>query len=280
MTKKFPYLFLIIIFLVSCGPVTPVIPEATPEPIIKFLPPNFLLGNANDYGVYLSVGIFAINKDIAFLLGGIGEPSSGQQSTLLRSEDGGRHWLEVMNPQKGSSVVDFQMLETGEGWALVMWTVEGPGTPILFHTTDNGLTWTKLSEVPKPDGFGVPAGMIFFDHKNGQMIMSVVGGLHDRLAFITTTDGGLSWKETGSYIPPFDDYRLRASAITELYTANLKNFTQSTSLDNSSQWKVELVDKSIIIYRQLFENYSWSKWEILSTLPQHFDYKDGQIIVP
>jgi hypothetical protein len=292
MTKKFLSLFIIISLLVGCGPVTPIAPAPTaipiiptatatpiPEPVVKFLPPDFL-GNASDYGATLSVGIFAITKDIVFLFGGIGDPSGGQQSTLLRSEDGGRHWLEVVNPQKGSDVIDFQMLDTGEGWALIMWVVEGPGAPILFHTKDFGETWTQLSQVPKPEWYAYPVNMVFFDGQHGQMEMNVVGGLNDRLAFMTTFDGGLSWEETGSYTPPFDDYEVRYSAIIALSQVNRKDSVESTSLDYSTRWKVETTDESIIIYRQLHENFSWSNWEIVNKLPKHFDYQDGQIIVP
>src|SRR5574339_95671 len=149
MTKKLLSSFIAITLLAACGSGASVTPKASPEPIISFLPPDFL-GNASSYEVSLYVGIYATSEDILFLFGGIGEPSGGQQSTLLRSNDGGKHWLEVMEPQKGSSVIDFQMLDTGEGWALVMWVVEGPGTPLLFHTTDHGQTWAQISEIPKP----------------------------------------------------------------------------------------------------------------------------------
>src|SRR6185436_16101431 len=197
MTKKFLFLFIIITLVVACGPVTPialvptstiapVIPSATatfiPEPVIEFLSPN-LLFPPDEYGLTLDAGIYALSKDIVFLFGSLYNAPGTQQSTILLSDDGGKHWIEVMDPQKGSSVLDFQMLDTGEGWALVMWVVEGPGAPILFHTKDFGKTWMKLSEVPKPEWNAYPANMAFFDSKNGQMVMSVFGGLNDRLAF-------------------------------------------------------------------------------------------------
>ncbi len=277
MTKNILFPLVIITLLVACGPVTPVIPEATPEPVISFLPPD-LLGEPSN-GVTLNVGIFAFNKDIAFLFGDVFEAGGVQQSTLLRSNDGGKHWLEVMHPQKGSSVLEFQMLKTGEGWALVMWVVEGPGAPILFHTTDFGKNWIQLSQVPKPEWYAYPANMVFFDNNNGQMVMSVYGGLHDRLAYMTTYDGGLSWQETGSYTPPFDSPEIQYFALVALYKADLQHI-QSTSLDYSSKWNLEVSDESIIINRQLNESYSWSEWETMNTLPKQFDYRDGQIIIP
>ncbi|MFT3891579.1 MAG: hypothetical protein QM730_08105 [Anaerolineales bacterium] len=292
MTKKLLLFFVVTTLLIGCGPVTPVhpvptmtlvIPTATatliPEPIIKFLSPN-LLFDKDEPSMILNVGIYALNKEITFLIGAIGSSSGNQQSVLLRSIDDGQHWQEVMSPQKGSDVIDFQILETGEGWALIMWTVEGPGTPILFHTTDYGATWRKLSEIPKQEWFSVPANMLFFDDKNGQMVIATMGGLNDNLSFITTFDGGLTWKEAGRYSPSFENYETQVTALATLYQANQKNFSQSTSLDYSSKWKLEDTDKSIIIYRQLYENYSWSNWEIVNTLPKLFDYKDGQIIIP
>ncbi|MDQ3006551.1 MAG: hypothetical protein M3R47_14355 [Chloroflexota bacterium] len=197
MMKKLLSIFIITTLLIGCDPVIPiasvptstmtsVIPTATvtliPKPVVKFLPPNFL-GKVDEYGVDLDIGIYAVNKDMIFLLGEI----RNRQSILLRSTDGGKHWVEAMSPAMGSSVIDFQMLETGEGWSLVMWVVEGPGKLLLFHTTNNGLTWEYLSEIPKPIWFSVPANMVFFDSMNGQMVMSTIGSLNDDgMTFITS----------------------------------------------------------------------------------------------
>ena len=105
-------------------------------------------------------------------------------------------------------MTDFQMLTTGEGWAMVTWFVESPGNISLFHTINFGDSWELIYGFPKPSVDTVLANLAFFDEKNGQALMLVTNSLKDKIAFLTTTDGGRNWQETSSYVPPFEDKRV------------------------------------------------------------------------
>jgi hypothetical protein len=284
--KKLLSLFFVII-LAGCGPVTPIVsatkPSATSfvpidtgttakplEPAIRFLSPNLLIVPDN-HNLNLNAGIFALNKDIIFLLGNL-----GTQSTLLRSNDAGKNWIEIMEPIKGSSVTDFQMLPTGEGWVTVMWFWESPGNTSLFYTTNFGDTWELIYDFPKPSVDTVLANLAFFDEDNGQVLMLVTNSLNDRIAFLTTTDGGKSWQETSSYVPPFEDKRVFLESLTEIYYENKKDYSQSWGLDYSSHWKIETTDAKLNVYRQLVnpESNSWNDWELMNSLPLQYGYQN------
>ena len=61
--------------------------------------------NAAQEGLPFSVtGIYAIDKKIAFLFGNFTSAGGDVRSGLFRTEDGGRHWLEVMPPLISSEV--------------------------------------------------------------------------------------------------------------------------------------------------------------------------------
>lgn len=121
-------------------PVSTLLPAATPTTtslpisVVQFLPFQNSWGEwqAKDTGFSLAIGIYAQSKDVAFLLGNLRVPAGASRSTLLRSKDGGQSWVEVMEPVSGSSVIEIEMTTEGIGWALVMWTVEGPGSITLI----------------------------------------------------------------------------------------------------------------------------------------------------
>jgi hypothetical protein len=87
-------------------------------------------------------GIYALNRETVFLFGGVREVSNDwwgpYYSMLLRSDDGGKHWQEVMQPVVGSDLAEMDFLENRNGWALVVWITEGAGPASLYRTTDYG----------------------------------------------------------------------------------------------------------------------------------------------
>jgi photosystem II stability/assembly factor-like uncharacterized protein len=70
-------------------------------------------------------------------------PFEKPQTTLLRSDDGGAHWLRLTGR---SSLDPSQMIATGarSAWTLgVADWFRGTGPP-LWHTTDGGRTWRAV----------------------------------------------------------------------------------------------------------------------------------------
>ncbi|MEW5870107.1 MAG: hypothetical protein AB1894_12585 [Chloroflexota bacterium] len=53
-----------------------------------------------------------------------------------------------MHPVRGSEVMLMDFVGEQYGWALVMYSYEGPGDKILFHSQDGGLTWREGGSKP------------------------------------------------------------------------------------------------------------------------------------
>jgi hypothetical protein len=272
----------------TIAPSPSAIPTATtrPLPVIQFLPADqtWRERQAEEDGFTLGVGIYAINKDIVFLLGGLRVPAGTSQSTLLRSEDGGEHWVEVMKPIPANNILQVEFMDDGIGWALAMWTVEGAGDITLYHTTDYGETWQEWANVPKRQWYGYPIKMSFSDKKHGQIDMVYDEGLPDtnRIAYITTVDGGVTWQENGSltlnaFKSPEDDKGDYFEVVSAYIRKNSKDYSQSVGFDGSL-WKVDVEESADqIIVRKRVETGNWISTSVLS---QKYKYVDGRVIIP
>jgi hypothetical protein len=280
--------FLLTLFLIACGPVTPVPQTITVTPVIEFQTPNIRKYSEEDVkqdGVDLFVGISSVNKDIVFLFGGMSDRNAfNAQSTLLRSEDGGIHWKEVMAPISESSVTEFTMLESGVGWALIWGGYDASDKYALFQTVDYGINWKEISAIPMSSkNFTIPLQMIFTDELQGQIDILYEG---EYLEFLTTKDGGLNWKQAGMYKPDFD-FRSNAK-ILDSYRSLIRDKSESFNFDHSGFWTLDGSDPdthNIVIRRYVYDDQFYDEQggmlpqeEIL--FPNHFDYQDGQIIVP
>jgi hypothetical protein len=277
-------------FLISCSAVKPAL--VLQSPTFSFQSPVITKKDvAEKEGLDLTVRIFSINKNIVFLFGGMmaydGEYQS-LQSVLLRSQDGGNHWEEVMSPIGNSSAQNFSMLESGVGWVLLLDTSSPLSYKyILYQTRDNGLNWQELSVLPLSftnGSYPIILQIIWVDEFHGQIDI-LYNGNDGYLEFLTTSDGGRNWTQAGIYKPEFEDgtptwtildsYRSR---ITE----TLIDAHEASSLVNDSFWKLDGKygdpdTNVIVIERQIFmDNGSPNIQKII--LPKHFDFIEGEII--
>lgn len=283
MMRKFLVLFFAII-LIGCNSSL----LKTKEPIIQFETPNIPEQIQNGYRFDLNVEIFAVDENLLFLFGSIGEFSDHPlQSIILRSENSGQHWQEVMKPERTSQVLDLQILDSGKGWALIQLQNESANVVVtLFQTTNFGKSWEKLSEIPKNASIGFPSFMHFANEQDGQIDITYPHESPSYLVHLSTYDGGQTWIETGSYYPKFDNL-LSQSNITEAYVHYTNKDSQSLSLDRRSLWKLSNTNDEIIIYRKLPkpENdasgfVTWQDWETITTLPLQLNYQNGMILLP
>lgn len=83
-----------------------------------------------------------------FLLGHLGIPSRSLRALLLRSDDGGAHWREVLPLVEDSTVLRVHFVRC-EGRAWVGWTTEGPGDLTLYASSDCGATWRRRGHLEK-----------------------------------------------------------------------------------------------------------------------------------
>lgn len=263
----------------------------TPAPIatVQFFGDQVELGGtqwmesqAIEGGVRLELeGIYALDKDVAFLFGGLGVPAGTIRSVMLRTNDGGKHWAEVMNPVPASVVRQATFVDGGQGWAMVPWTVEGPGPVLVFHSKDYGQTWEKVSSVPKWQWYGYAIRMQFFSGRNGQIDMIYDIGLPstNRVAFLTTSDGGVTWQETGGI--PLGNSREAMATAEASYRSELSDTYKSIGQDGS-YWAIEpsrwdWQTRQITVSQQ---NRAASGWSVVSVIPKDLEYVDGKVALP
>jgi photosystem II stability/assembly factor-like uncharacterized protein len=92
-------------------------------------------------------GIFSVDGNVAW--------ASGSQGTVLRTLDGGQHWLACATPDgaKDGSTLDFRGVQAWDAdTAIVM--ASGPGDKSRLYKTTNGCgTWRLIAQNKDTDGF-------------------------------------------------------------------------------------------------------------------------------
>ncbi len=152
----------------------------------------------------ISLELTGVNRIAAqglLLYGSLDASAVSRRSTMLLSDDDGATWREVMEPVPGSAVFEVFFINEIFGWALVGWTVEGPGMFFVYRTENGGVSWQRLAKVPRHHFTGVPTKMEFSSEKQGRIHMEYCDGSgSDGVAILETTNGGLSWQQVG-FIP-------------------------------------------------------------------------------
>lgn len=255
-------------------------PPESSAPAIEFLTDSFDLGDigwmseqADENGVDLDVrGLCAIDRNVAFLFGGVGVAAGTIRSLLLRTVDGGNSWHEVMSPVLGSELIHIAFSDPQHGWALALWSVEGPGAMLLSGSTDGGKTWRQLTGFqgsqghPIPDGF--PLSMSFTSALKGEIELAhesesaSMDDTREEVETLASDDGGVTWsmvrRETRERLP------LEIPAVH--YDCGFDN----------TDWELHApaVGNSITVRRFDREQDHWR----VMTLPRHFQYKRGRVL--
>jgi hypothetical protein len=238
----------------------------------------------NEFGFALSVnGIYAVDSNVAFLWGSFGAPGGTYRSFLLRSDNGGKSWQEVMMPGYGGGVM-FLTFKENFGLAVSAWTIEAFGPLQIFGTTDFGENWQHLSSAGHT--LGIPLGLRIEDERNWQITMLFETGFPDsRVAVLTTNDGGLLWKETrNKFFEDFDGKRQEAIEQYALIEVNQPGTqwgwgcSQDICLANGqdgSNWQVYLDNSDTWVVES--RNNTNQEWEASAKLPRMYNYNKGEI---
>ncbi|MGW7051447.1 WD40/YVTN/BNR-like repeat-containing protein [Streptomyces sp. NPDC054887] len=122
-------------------------------------------------------GLSAVSRQTAWV--------AGSKGTVLRTEDGGRNWLNV-SPPGGLEFRDVEAFDSRRAVALAIG--EGEASRI-FRTDDGGATWTESFRNTDPRAFY--DCLTFFDRRNGLAMSDPVDG---KYRILSTGDGGRTWR--------------------------------------------------------------------------------------
>ena len=122
---------------------------------------------------------------------------------ILRTQDGGRSWVDVTPPQTvrtdyslGNAATVFT-LDGRAGWVVfydrAMSAAQSPA--VVWRTADGGATWAQSEPLDMTDAaFFAPTQLTFVDPQHGWLLAHVDAGMmHDYVMIYATADGGATW---------------------------------------------------------------------------------------
>jgi photosystem II stability/assembly factor-like uncharacterized protein len=122
-------------------------------------------------------GISAVSDRVAW--------ASGAKGTVLRTIDGGEHWIKVDVP--GAEALDFRDIQAFD-WDTAYVLSIGPGEQSrIYKTTDGGKIWQRQFTNSDPKAFY--DCFAFWDNKHG---IAVSDSVDDKFPLISTSDG-VTW---------------------------------------------------------------------------------------
>ena len=240
-------------------------------------------------GVDLGIsGIYALNRQDAYIFGSISHTHSSVQSVVLMTNDGGETWTEVMKPTGNSTVDHLIVLADGKGWATVTVNSEGVQGVILWTTDDFGQNWLQAKSITGLNTYVV--GIRFWDDQTGHInVIQEKGRLDDGVILYNTRDGGMSWTEAlrinqiGADGNPIDNFREKIlDSFFDVPGGRYGSHWDESNADHSSQARG--MDGSAWVIRPLesgdyvLEVVSIDDRTTQIHIPGEYQYHDGTII--
>jgi photosystem II stability/assembly factor-like uncharacterized protein len=124
-------------------------------------------------------GLAALSRTTAWL--------AGAKGAVLRTTDGGRHWLNVSPPD--AAALEFRDVEAFDSRHAVVLAIGEADASRIYVTSDGGAHWTRTFTNDEPKAFY--DCMTFFDGRRGLALSDPVDG---KFRILATADGGKSWK--------------------------------------------------------------------------------------
>jgi photosystem II stability/assembly factor-like uncharacterized protein len=156
------------------------------------------------------------------------QPDSGNR--ILYTQDGGFSW-EERTPVLQDSLIEAPseiqvwayFYDSQTAWAIFSVQHQPPviNAPVVWHTTDAGITWLASEELPiiGEESFFIPENFSFIDPINGWLLVHVDAGMsHDFSNLFSTGDGGITWERL---IDPYKE-GLQSLENTGLRFADIK----------------------------------------------------------
>jgi hypothetical protein len=229
-------------------------------------------GLRNSIGDEISLdiaGVSAVSKNVAFLYG-----LSSVGSVILRTQDGGRHWQEVMKSDDHSRVRWVGFANPQVGWALLEDYWGEAGGPITLHRTWNGgKTWQALSIVPTNSRYWTLLNIRILTDRQLQIDTFDAPDTMEtpsQYAFsLQTLDGGQTWQATSIvYIPA----KMQDQYVQENQRLDL---SKSIGFDGSSWQLAQSSDQRSILVQYKASN---SPDFVNITIPSEWGYRQGRIV--
>lgn len=156
--------------------------------------------------VYLELAALESIGSTLVLVGNLHSSANTFSSIVLKSDDGGRTWIEPVERLPQTVLDAIQFADFSTGWISGQILAQLPRDPFFLVTTDGGKTWKKRpisdeSQVAAIDSF-------FFENRtDGWMILdrSRSGEPNARYQLYETKTGGDTWmlrQSSGDPIPP------------------------------------------------------------------------------
>ena len=121
---------------------------------------------------------------------------SGSEGTVLRTTDGGRHWVDV-SPGGDTADLEFRDIEAWDAKHAVILSIGPGGDSRIYRTDDGGRHWKQGFRNHDEDAFYDCLG--FWDRRHGLAMSDPVNG---KFRILVTKDGGRSWdKRPASGMP-------------------------------------------------------------------------------
>ncbi len=129
-------------------------------------------------------GLAPVSRRIAWV--------SGTEGTVLRTTDGGRHWVDV-SPGGDTVDLEFRDIEAWDAKHAVILSIGPGGDSRIYRTDDGGRNWKQGFRNHDEDAFYDCLG--FWDRRHGLAMSDPVNG---KFRILVTKDGGRSWQRRGS----------------------------------------------------------------------------------
>jgi len=126
-------------------------------------------------------GVSAVNEKIAW--------ASGSQGTCLRTTDGGASW-QKLEVSPDAATLDFRDVDAFDAETAYLLSIGEGEKSRIFKTVDGGQHWQLQFTNHNPKAFF--DAMAFWDSAHGFALSDPVNG---RFLTISTSDGGMTWKE-------------------------------------------------------------------------------------
>ncbi len=136
-------------------------------------------------------GVSAVSDTVAW--------ASGAGGTVVRTEDGGRHWQRLAVP--GAGKLDFRDVDAVDARTAYILSVGQGDQSRIYKTSDAGATWTLQFTNDEPRAFY--DAMAFWDADHG---IAVSDSVDNVFVIVRTEDGGRTWTRVpAAGLPPAQD---------------------------------------------------------------------------